>query len=64
MSNFTKSELEEAHRTLTSTLQKCVKIQEGKKLGKSQEILLDRRVNALRLALVLIERETENHANE
>jgi hypothetical protein len=64
VSNFTKPELEEAHSALTSTLQKCKKVQEGKKLGKSQKTLLNRRVNALRLALMLIEREMENHAHE
>jgi hypothetical protein len=57
MSNYTKVELEEARTALNSTLHKCIKIDEGKKLGKSQQTLLDRRIRALRLALDLIERE-------
>jgi len=63
MTNYTKSELEEAKIALTSTLHKCVKIQDGKKLGASQQTLLDRRVRALRLALVLIEKEMEENDN-
>lgn len=50
-------ELEEAYRALKSTLDKCEKIQTSKKLGKSQQTLLDRRVRAFYLALDLIELE-------
>jgi len=57
---YTKSELEKAKTALTSTLHKCEKIQEGKKLAASQQTLLDRRVRALRLALQLIEKEINN----
>jgi len=57
MTNYTKTELEEAKTALTSTLRKCEKIQDGKKLGASQQTLLDRRIRALRLALELIEKE-------
>jgi F0F1-type ATP synthase assembly protein I len=57
MAEYSKDELEEAKTALTSTLQKCEKIDEAKKLGKSQQTLLDRRIRALRLALDLIERE-------
>jgi len=57
MNSYTKEELEEAKAALTSTLRKCEKIQDGKKLGASQQTLLDRRVRALRLALNLIEKE-------
>ena len=60
MTNYTKTELEEAKTALLSTLRKCEKIQEGKKLGASQQTLLDRRVKALRISLSLIERELEN----
>ena len=61
MTDYTKEQLEEAKIALTSTLHKCEKIDEGKKLGKSQQTLLDRRIKALRLALELIEKElTEN----
>ena len=57
MHSYTIDELEEAKTALTSTLRKCEKIQDGKKLAASQRTLLDRRVRALRLALELIERE-------
>ena len=59
MSNYTKHELEEAKIALASSLHKCEKIDEGKKLGKSQQTLLDRRIKALRLALELIDKEME-----
>jgi hypothetical protein len=59
MSQYTKQELEEAKVSLESTLRKCEKIQEGGKLQSSQKTLNDRRVNALRVALALIEREME-----
>ena len=49
-------ELTEAHRALLSTLQKCEKI-DGNKMGKSQQTLLERRIDALKLALTLIEKE-------
>ena len=57
MSRCSEEELEEAKTALASTLRKCEKIQDGKKLGAPQQTLLDRRVRALRLALVLIEKE-------
>ena len=61
--NHTTEELEEAKISLTSTLRKCEKIQDGKRLGASQQTLLERRVRALRLALELIERELSNNGN-
>ena len=54
---YNLEELEEAKTALFSTLCKCEKIDTGKKLGKSQQTLLDRRIKALRLALALIDRE-------
>lgn len=57
MSEYTKQELEEAMTSLSSTLKKCEKIQEGGRLQSSQKTLNDRRVKALRIALTLIERE-------
>ncbi|MCL2059132.1 MAG: hypothetical protein FWH01_08780 [Oscillospiraceae bacterium] len=57
---YTKTELDEAKAALASTLQKCEKIDEGKKLGKSQQTLLERRIKALRLAIDLIDRENKN----
>lgn len=63
MDEYSKLELEEAKTALTSTLHKCEKIDDGKKLGKSQQTLLERRIKALRLALDLIEREMNDHAD-
>ena len=60
MAMFTIQELEEAQVSLASTLRKCEKIQEGSKLQSSQKTLNDRRVNALRIALALIEKEMED----
>ena len=50
----------EAHRALSSTLQKCEKI-DICKMGKSQRTLLERRIAALKLALALIEKEQVEH---
>lgn len=60
MNQYTTKELEEAKISLASTLHKCEKIQAGGKLQSSQKTLNDRRVNALRIALALIEKEMEN----
>jgi len=56
MSRFTPDELSEAHRALLSTLHKCEKI-DAAKMGKSQQTLLERRIDALKVALKLIEKE-------
>jgi len=53
-----RNELTEAHRALMSTLTKCEKI-DVEKLGKSQQTLLERRIDALKVALALIEKEQE-----
>jgi hypothetical protein len=60
MSQYTKQELEVTKISLASTLRKCEKIQEGGKLQSSQKTLNDRRVNALRIALALIDKEMKN----
>ena len=52
--NFTRPELEEAHRALTSTLHKCEKTRESPRLGASQRTLLERRIKALQISLALI----------
>lgn len=62
LGSYTKEELDEAKTALFSTLRKCEKVDEGKKLGKSQQTLLDRRIRALRLALELIEKEIMTNA--
>jgi len=53
---YSQIELEEAHKALLSTLHKCEKIDLAKQ-AKSQRTLLERRISALKLALVLIEKE-------
>ena len=55
--NITDQELTEAHRALLSTLQKCEKI-DAEKLPQSQQTLLAHRIASLKVALVLIEKET------
>ncbi len=59
MSQYSIHELEEAKTALLSTLLKCEKMQDSGKLQSSQKTLNDRRVNALRIALVLIEKEMQ-----
>ena len=51
-----RHDLDEAHRALLSTLNKCEKI-DANKMGKSQQTLLERRITALKLALELIDKE-------
>jgi len=63
MATFTKVELEESHKALLSTLNKCEKVQGNATLGKSQETLLKRRIAALKVALKLIERELKEAVN-
>lgn len=53
---YSKTELEEAHRALLSTLNKCEKIDLIKQ-NTQQRTLLERRIAALKVALALIERE-------
>jgi len=56
--HFSKTQLEEAHHALLSTLQKCEKI-DAVKLPASQRTLLKRRIAALKVALALINKEAE-----
>lgn len=56
MAEFTSDTLIEAYSSLFSTLRKCEKIDMAK-LGKSQKTLLTRRIDALKVALSLIEEE-------
>ena len=53
---YTKTELEEAHKALLSTLHKCEKIDMDRQAA-TQRTLLERRIAALRIALHLIEKE-------
>jgi len=57
---FATEELADAHRSLLSTLNKCKKVLESDKLPQSQRTLTERRVTALKLALILVGREQES----
>lgn len=54
---YTGDELFEALRALASLLAKCEKFQDKLMPGTSQRTLLDRRMQALRIALDLIAKE-------
>jgi hypothetical protein len=55
MNKFTIAELEEAHRSLSSTLSKCEKVLPKLKEGSAQHTLLVRRIRSFQIALALIE---------
>lgn len=59
MSEFTKADLNEATRSIESTLHKCEKALEKLKAGTPQWTLTDRRIKAFRMSLALIARELE-----
>jgi hypothetical protein len=59
MKNFEKKELEEAARSIESTLHKCEKAFEKLRPGSPQHTLTDRRIKAFQLALALIAQELE-----
>ncbi|HEY9060775.1 MAG TPA: hypothetical protein VIO64_09775 [Pseudobacteroides sp.] len=54
MDSYTKEELEEALRAITSTISKCEKVLPKLKPGTSQHTLLTRRIKALRISSALI----------
>lgn len=56
---YTKEELREALRAIDSTIRKCEKVQPKLEEGTSSHTLLVRRIKALRIAAVLIQRELE-----
>lgn len=60
MGNYTREELEEAFRAISSTIRKIEKVQEKPTLGKSQQTLIERRLKAMKIASELISREMEN----
>jgi hypothetical protein len=60
MADFTKEELEEALRAITSTVSKCEKVQPKLKQGTSQHTLLVRRIKALNIAASLITQALES----
>ncbi|MCL2372456.1 MAG: hypothetical protein FWC78_03540 [Defluviitaleaceae bacterium] len=53
---YPKTQLQEAHTALLSTLRKCEKIDMAKQAAP-QQTLLTRRIAALKIALELIQRE-------
>ncbi|MFV0400452.1 MAG: hypothetical protein ACK5LX_07515 [Oscillospiraceae bacterium] len=57
MEKWTRAELEEAQRSITSTLSKCEKALEKQREGSPQHTLLVRRIKAFRISLELIGRE-------
>lgn len=57
--DYTKYELEEALRAITSTINKCEKVQPKLKPGTSQHTLLVRRIKALQISSDLIKRELD-----
>lgn len=57
MDNYTTEELEEALRSIASTLAKCEKVLPKLKPGTSSHTLLVRRIKALGIASALIKRE-------
>jgi len=57
MEQYTKEELQEALRAITSTISKCEKVQPKLKEGTAQHTLLIRRIKALNIASELIKRE-------
>lgn len=61
MPPFTKEELEEAQRSITSTLGKCEKVLPKLKPGTAQHTLLVRRIKALQIATALILQALDSH---
>lgn len=59
MNYYTKEELEEALRAISSTINKCEKVLPKLKQGTSQHTLLIRRIKALHIASALITKELE-----
>jgi hypothetical protein len=54
MNNFTKEELEDSHRALSSLLHKCKKSQEKLSKDTWQWILMENNIRALQVALPII----------
>ena len=59
MDNYTKEELEEAIRAITSLISKCEKAQKKLSQGTSQWTLLKNRIKALRISCSLITKALE-----
>lgn len=57
MEQFSREDLEEALRAITSTISKCEKAAPKLKTGTAQHTLLVRRIKAFNIAAELIRRE-------
>lgn len=55
MNNYSRAELEEAVKSLTSTLSKCEKSFEKLEEGTSQHTLMKRRIKAFCISLELVQ---------
>lgn len=60
MDSFTKEELNEALRAVTSLISKCQKAQEKLPEGTSQQTLLKNRIKALKISSALITKALED----
>ncbi|MCL2563356.1 MAG: hypothetical protein FWE08_04900 [Oscillospiraceae bacterium] len=54
MTEFTRQEMEEAERAIASLLGKCEQVEAKLAVGAAQYTLMQNRIAALRVALVLI----------
>lgn len=59
MEKYSKTELEEALKSITSTLDKCEKVLIKLHTGTPQHTLTTRRVKAFRISIALLQRELE-----
>ncbi len=59
MNDYTKNDLQEALRAVTSMISKCEKCQEKIRQGTSQHTLLKNRIKALRISELLITKEIQ-----
>lgn len=60
MTEFSSTELQEALRSLASTLGKCEKALTKLQVGTSQHTLLKRRIQSFHIAIALIKQTLEN----
>ena len=61
---YSEEELQEALRSMDSTLSKCVKVLGKLPPGSSQHTLLVRRIRSFEIAMALMEREYEQVAGK
>lgn len=61
---FTREELEEALRAITSTINKCEKVLPKLKAGTSQHTLLVRRIKAFDIASSMIRQALDEQAKD